>query len=165
MFHFGVLSTVVLTLSWSASAQYAPLLQDNTAILNVPGRADVDPNGWGDSYSIGDSCYCQTNFDHNIGDVVVRTPLGRRTVRHVCTLLGDGPGGSNGRPRYNDIQCGNGPANDAGDEDACPGRIEYGPNGCKYIGPKWNFDLFEDKPFSRICRLLPRLLAMLIRCD
>jgi hypothetical protein len=41
--------------------------------------------------------------------------------------------------RYNDVQCGNGPANDAGDEDTCPGRIEYGAVGCKYIGPKWNF--------------------------
>jgi hypothetical protein len=43
---------------------------------------------------------------------------------------------------YNDIQCGNGPANDAGDEDDCPGRTEHGQEGCKYIGPKWNFAPF-----------------------
>ena len=41
--------------------------------------------------------------------------------------------------RYNDIQCGNGPPNDAGDETECPGRIEYGAEGCKYIGPLWDF--------------------------
>jgi hypothetical protein len=138
MFRFDLLVTVGLSLLWFASAQYAPLLLDNTAILDVPGRADVNPNGWGDSYSVGNFCYCETNFDHNIDVIVVSTPRGRLTVRQVCALLGPGPG-SAGRPRYNDIQCGNGPPNSAGDEDTCPGRIEYGQKGCKYIGPKWNF--------------------------
>lgn len=36
-------------------------------------------------------------------------------------------------------QCGNGPPNSAIDETECPGRIEYGAEGCKYIGPLWDF--------------------------
>lgn len=129
-------------LSLPVFGQYAPLMEDNTAMLDVPGRSGVNSTSWTDSYSIGNSCYCQTSFDHNIGDKIVTTPLGQVTVREVCELLGDGPGGSAGRPLYNDIQCGNGPPNDAGDEGDCPGRVEYGKTGCKYIGPKWNFDDF-----------------------
>jgi hypothetical protein len=123
-----------------------PLLEDNTAILNVPGRADVNEFGWADSYSDGDSCYCKSTFDHNIGVVIVDTPLGPMSVKEVCDLLGDGPNGSDNRPIYNDIQCGNGPANEAGDEGTCPGRTEYGQDGCKYIGPKWNFDPYMNPP-------------------
>jgi hypothetical protein len=125
-------------LAWAAPA---PLDLDNTAILDVPGRADVNEFSWADSYSVGNSCYCATTFDHDIDVVVVNTRLGKMTVREVCELLGPGPG-SDDRPRYNDIQCGNGPANNAGDEDDCPGRTEHGQEGCKYIGPKWNFSPF-----------------------
>jgi hypothetical protein len=111
----------------------APLLEDNVLIRsNVKGRLP-QPETWGDSYSVGKSCYCATNFDHDIGPVKVNTPLGVKTIKEVCNLLGKGPG-IEGRPRYNDIQCGNGPANNAGDEDDCPGRIEYGRKGCGYIG-------------------------------
>ena len=120
---------------------FAPLLEDNVAILDdVAGCPNPGPNGWADSYSVGDNCYCEGvgNFDHDIGPVLVDTPLGVKTVREVCALLGPGPGRRD-RPLYNDIQCGNGPANNAGDEDNCPGRTEYGREGCKYIGPKWNF--------------------------
>jgi hypothetical protein len=122
----------------------APLLEDNVSIRNdVPGRSDVKALSWADSYSDGDSCYCATSFDHDIGSILVDTPLGVMTILEVCDLLGDGPTGSKqGRPLYNDIQCGNGPANDAGDEDDCPGRTEHGQEGCKYIGPKWNFAPF-----------------------
>lgn len=108
-------------------------------ILRAPGGA-----GWADSYSVDDQCYCETTFDHNIGPVVVDTPVGQMTVREACELIGDGPG-SNGRPKYNDIQCGNGPANDAGDEDWCPGRVDLQGTederklGCNQIGPVWKF--------------------------
>ena len=95
---------------------------DIVAIVDVPGR-NPGGVGWMDSYSVGDRCYCDTTYDHDIGDIVVSTPFGNRTVRQVCEALGDGPGRS-GRPIYNDIQCGNGPANDAGDEDDCPGRVD-----------------------------------------
>lgn len=62
------------------------------------------------------------------------------TVVEACELAGEGPQGD--RVYYNDIQCGNGPANSAGDEDWCPGRVDLGPNnkdGCMVIGPKWPF--------------------------
>jgi hypothetical protein len=118
------------------------LTVDNTAILNVSGRSGVG-SGWTDSYSVGNACYCITTFDHDIGEflVVVDTPdanLTTMTIRDVCAYLGPGPGEA-GRPVYNDIQCGNGPPNTAGDEHDCPGRTDHGREGCKYIGPKWNF--------------------------
>jgi hypothetical protein len=97
--------------------------------------------GWTDSYSIDGKCYCQTSFDHAIGDYMVPGPNGQQiTVREACALVGEGPQGD--RKYYNDIQCGNGPANDAGDETWCPGRIDMGTGnqaGCKMIGPKWSF--------------------------
>jgi hypothetical protein len=121
----------------------APLMQDNKAILNVTGRSTVGLS-WSDSYSVGNSCYCESTFDHGIGDMNIMTPLSKSpmTIRQVCDLLGPGPGSTN-RPKYNDIQCGNGPPYNstmrASDEIPCPGRVEYGIDGCKYIGPKWNF--------------------------
>ena len=71
------------------------------------------------------------------------TPLGSKTVFEICEMLGPGPG-SAGRPKYNDVQCGNGPPNDAGDEDDCPGRVDIGPDGCGHIGPEWNFGPFTS---------------------
>lgn len=95
---------------------------------------------WADSYSVGDRCYCATTFDHNIGPIVVDTDIGPMTVFEACELLGEGPfPGGEGRPVYNDVQCGNGPANDAGDEDFCPGRVDLQKTGCTHIGPTWNF--------------------------
>ena len=70
--------------------------------------------------------------------VDTNTTLGKLTVIEICELLGPGPGSAD-RPRYNDIQCGNGPPNDAGDEELCPGRVDI-DGGCGQIGPKWNFD-------------------------
>lgn len=84
-----------------------------------------------------------SSFDHNIGPVMVDGPGGSRiTVREACELVGEGPEGN--RMYYNDIQCGNGPANDAGDEDPgnCPGRVDLGDyvrTGCNDKGPKWQF--------------------------
>lgn len=113
---------------------------DIVRIIDVPGR---DPgSGWHDSYSVGSQCYCETTFDHNIGDIEVDTPVGTRTVREVCDAIGPGPG-SDGRPLYNDIQCGNGPANDAGDEDDCPGRVDIGREGCGHIGPTWDLSVLS----------------------
>lgn len=96
-------------------------------------------NNWSDSYSVDGKCYCDTTFDHNIGDIMVETPAGPKTVREVCEALGPGPGvGDN--PVYNDVQCGNGPANDAGDEDWCPGRVDQGEAGCCTAGPTWDLE-------------------------
>ena len=125
---------------------WAPLLEDNTTIADVPGRDDANPYSWWDSYSVNERCYCNSTLDHKIGDVLVETVLGTLTVRRVCNLLEEmGQPGAVGRPRYNDIQCGNGPANDAGDETTCPGRVEYGAEGCAYIGPTWKLDEFVDE--------------------
>ena len=115
---------------------------DITRVADIPPE-DItrNPGGeaWKDSYSVGDRCYCDTTFDHNIGDIVVTTSEGTMTVLEACNLIGPGPG-SEGRPIYNDVQCGNGPANDAGDEDYCPGRVDIGREGCPQIGPLWNFN-------------------------
>jgi hypothetical protein len=103
---------------------------DEDDILKKPG------NGWSDSYSVGDECYCETTYDHEIADIEVETSAGTMTVYEACTLIGPGPG-SDDRPVYNDVQCGNGPANNAGDEDYCPGRVDLGKEGCVEIGPTW----------------------------
>lgn len=134
----------------SAAPSFTPTPNLHPDIVKVitSVNGDVNPgSGWHDSYSVGDRCYCQTSFDHNIGPVEVNTPLGVKTVLQVCELLGPGPG-SSGRPKYNDVQCGNGPANNAGDEDLdqCPGRTDIGAEGCGQIGPVWNFDSVTAEP-------------------
>lgn len=104
----------------------------------------ADPGtGWHDSYSVGNKCYMDTNFDHGIGNVEVDTPQGRMKIIDLYEMLAPGPGAS-GHPLYNDIQCGNGPANNAADETECPGLVEHGRDGCGQIGPKW--DLSELEP-------------------
>jgi hypothetical protein len=157
---FALLMQVLLSYYWMTGLQLChsrttipALTVDNTAILNVTGLPGVS-SSWTDSYSVGTACYCSTTFDHDIDEFVVVVDTGpstavsnssnsgsqpqNLTIREVCELLGPGPG-KDGRPVYNDIQCGNGPANTAGDESDCPGRTDHGQEGCKYIGPKWNF--------------------------
>ena len=101
---------------------------------------------WSDSYSANGRCYIASSFDHGIGDVLVNTPAGSRTVRQVADALGSGPGVGN-NPIYNDVQCGNGPANNAGDEDInqCPGRVDQGAAGCSVRGPSWDLSVFEPQ--------------------
>lgn len=113
---------------------------DIVRVESVAGR-NPGGRGWADSYSVGDKCYCESSFDHNIGPIMVDTPVGRRTVREVCDAIGPGPGSRPDRPLYNDIQCGNGPPNDAGDEEDCPGRVDIGRDGCGHIGPRWDLSV------------------------
>jgi hypothetical protein len=55
---------------------------DNVSIRNdAPGRDDVRASSWADSYSVDDACYCSSSFDHNIGPVIVDTPLGSKSVK------------------------------------------------------------------------------------
>ena len=113
---------------------------------------------WRDSYSIGGKCYCDTTYDHEVGKIMVTGPGGQQiTVREACELAGEGPETIDGETRiyYNDIQCGNGPANDYGDEQICPGRVDLdGSNsGCLVVGPKW--DLGEGMiQYSARCQCL-----------
>jgi len=133
---------LLLTLSEDTSGLHPDIVK----VLDIPldDITRTPSSNWSDSYSVGDRCYCETTFDHNIGPVIVDTELGEMTVHEVCETLGPGPG-SEGRPKYNDVQCGNGPANDAGDEDFCPGRVDIQGSeqekrlGCRQIGPTWNF--------------------------
>ncbi|CAM9807322.1 unnamed protein product, partial [Pylaiella littoralis] len=117
------------------------LVPDIVKIIDVVGD---DPRGasWADSYSVGGVCYMQSSFDHDIGDVKVETPLGAMTIKALYDLLPDGPS-SHERPLYNDIQCGNGPANTAPDEARCPGLVEHGRAGCGQIGPMWDLTVLE----------------------
>lgn len=105
--------------------------------LECDGRT-LNPNpGWEDSVSVNGKCYCtSTNFDHDIGDVRP-SGFGGLTVREICDKIGPPPAGT--QIPFNDIQCGNGPANTAGDEDAdcCPGRVDQGDSGCQTRGPRW----------------------------
>ena len=100
---------------------------------------------WADSYSSNGQCYCDSTFDHDAGDLLIETPAGTRTARQVCAAIGPGPGKA-GNPIYNDLQCGHGPPNTAGDEHVCPGRVDQGASGCSVIGPTWNLARFFSAP-------------------
>ena len=114
--------------------------EDIVKIVEVVGN---DPGGapWADSYSVGDTCYMQTTFDHDVGEIEVDTPRGTMTIGALFDLLAPGPS-SKGRPIYNDIQCGNGPPS-ALDEIECPGLVDYGREGCGQIGPMWDLSELE----------------------
>lgn len=100
------------------------------------------PNyGWKDSYAVDGVCYCDSNgYDHNLDEKSAPTPVGIKNVVDICNDIRNtlGEGAQQNRIPYNDIQCGNGPANDAADEVGCPGRVDIGPEGCNQIGPKWD---------------------------
>ena len=106
--------------------------------------------GWKDSYAVDGVCYCDSNgYDHGLDTKSADTPIGPQNVVNICEaierVLGDGP--TQGRIPYNDIQCGNGPANDAADETGCPGRVDIGPDGCDQIGPRWDLaTVYADTP-------------------
>lgn len=128
---------VVIKAQGSSSQSHPDIVK--TLPINPDDVLLVPQSNWMDSYSVGDECFCDSTFDHNIADIMVQTPQGTITVKEACDIIGTGPG-SAGRPKYNDIQCGNGPYNDAGDEDYCPGRVDMGKEGCGHIGPVWNFN-------------------------
>ncbi len=121
----------------------------NTGSTGITYSGDFGPpqRAWADSYSANGRCYIASSFDHGIGDVLVNTPAGSRTVRQVAAAIGRGPGVGN-NPIYNDVQCGNGPANNAGDEDInqCPGRVDQGAAGCSVRGPTWDLSVFAPQP-------------------
>jgi len=96
---------------------------------------------WRDSYSANGVCYIDGGFDHNARNMLWTIDGVTRTVGEWIPFLKTGPGRGNNHT-YNDVQCGHGPANDAGDEDAypagCPGLIIIGSReGCNVKGPTW----------------------------
>jgi hypothetical protein len=125
-----------------------PLIGACFVFLSANAHAITPWPSWKDSYSVDDQCYCDTTFDHAVGEIEVQTPAGPSTVAEVCALIGPGPG-ADGNPIYNDVQCGNGPANDAGDETSCPGRIDQGESGCMTIGPSWNLNRFYTEAIEQ----------------
>ena len=105
------------------------------------GRFGEPSVSWADSYSADGVCYAATTGDHGAHELLVATPAGRVTVREALAMIEPGPGISRADALYNDVRCGRGPANDAGDEDRdqCPGRVDLGRAGCATIGPDWRF--------------------------
>ncbi len=104
------------------------------------------PTAWSDSYSVGGQCYCDTTFDHALGNIKVDTQQGQKTVRQVCSAIKNkyGTGPAANRVYYNTAQCGHGPANNAPDEAACPGIpvsvSNYTGAGCQLKGATWNLN-------------------------
>lgn len=115
------------------------------SLLSTHALAVTPGDNWKDSYSVDDQCYCTSTFDHGAGELIVETPAGARTVEEICDAIGPGPGEGN-NPLYNDIQCGNGPANNSPDETECPGRVDMGAGGCSIIGPTWNLEEWFSSP-------------------
>lgn len=126
---------------------------------NATNAFAITPGGeaWKDSYSVDGQCYCDSTFDHEIGQIIVETPAGPKTVLEVCEAIGPGPG-ADGNPIYNDVQCGNGPPNDQPDEVLCPGRVDMGEAGCSEIGPRWNLqNLFKAPEPDVVPEVVPEV--------
>ena len=118
------------------------LLFMSSPIVAVSQEWNPRPN-WKDSYAVDGVCYCDSNgYDHNLDSKSADTPIGIQNVVDICETIERvmGQGSTDGRIPYNDIQCGNGPPNDAADELGCPGRVDIGPQGCDQIGPKWDLE-------------------------
>ena len=135
---------------WSITPTMTSIIRTSAAWLLLLACAQnalaVTPGPlWKDSYSVNGQCYCDTTYDHEAADIVVETPAGNRTVKQICETIGPGPGAGD-NPAYNDVQCGNGPPNNAIDEVLCPGRVDMGADGCQIIGPTWNLELFFPDP-------------------
>lgn len=113
------------------------------AIAASQGQTYTPRPGWVDSYTVNGTCFCSSSFDHDVDDINIifyRINGVKRNLRDVCDELENHPNyraRRNSDPRYNDIQCGNGPANTAADESGCPGRVDLGTAGCDQIGPKF----------------------------
>ena len=108
--------------------------------------------GWADSYNANGLCWCRTTFDHdldNINKVSFVINGTKRNIRDICNELEKHPQRRSyrkGDPIYNDVQCGNGPANTAIDETQCPGRVDKGRNGCSEKGPRWDIAWLRNRP-------------------
>ena len=126
----GIISTVQFTVEDQTES---PPMQIATQFkilpLPVPG---IPPAGlpWADSYSHQNKCYVFSTFDHNADQLAIG---GINVVTIQNTQ--NGPGIDQADAIYNDVNCGNGPPNTAGDEAWCPGRVDMGAAGCVIAGP------------------------------
>ena len=126
----GIISTVQFTVEDQTES---PPMQIATQFkilpLPVPG---IPPEGlpWADSYSHQNKCYVFSTFDHNADQLTIG---GINVVTIQNTQ--NGPGIDQADAIYNDVNCGNGPPNTAGDEAWCPGRVDMGAAGCVIAGP------------------------------
>ena len=126
----GVTSTIQFTVEDRTTL---PSMQIATQFkilpLPVPG---IPPAGlpWADSYSHQNKCYVFSTFDHNADELTIG---GMNVVTIQNTQ--NGPGIDQADAIYNDVNCGNGPPNTAGDEVWCPGRVDMGTAGCVIAGP------------------------------
>lgn len=105
--------------------------------------------GWKDSYQAAGFCWCDSNFDHGVANKTFPINNTEYSVVDICDELKKHPNYrayQQGDPIYNDIQCGNGPVNDAPDEPGCPGRVDLGPDGCDEIGPGWDIAWLSSRP-------------------
>ena len=93
----------------------------------------ITPRGlsWADSYSYQNRCYISSSFDHGAGSL----SIGGVNARTIAANQNAPVGINQADAIYNDINCGNGPPNTAGDEHICPGRVDQGREGCVIAGP------------------------------
>ncbi len=103
----------------------------------------VPRDNWKDSFENGGFCWCDnnTNYDHGLNTKSLTINGSDYNIVTVCEELRKHPAYRDyieGDLIYNDIQCGNGPANDAADEEGCPGRVDMGSAGCNIIGPTFD---------------------------
>lgn len=115
---------------------------------SISAQWNPKPN-WKDSYKANGFCWCDTNFDHNLGSKKLTINNTAYGIKDVCDELKKFHPQyrpfNNGDEPYNDIQCGNGPVNDAPDEAGCPGRVDLGPAGCNMIGPKFDMNWLSSR--------------------
>jgi len=105
------------------------------------------PN-WKDSYEANGHCWCESTFDHDLDDKKVLINGVPYSVVDICDELEKHPeyrAFDNDDSPYNDIQCGNGPFNNAADESGCPGRVDLGSSGCDQIGVTWDMDWLSTR--------------------
>ncbi len=112
-----------------------------------------EPGGksWADSYDANGFCWCETTFDHELDNINVAWFYIngiKRNIRDICDELKFHPlirDYQDGDPIYNDVQCGNGPPNNADDEWQCPGRVDEGREHCFKIGPTWDVEWLASR--------------------
>ncbi len=117
---------------------------------------DINPGGksWGDSYQANGLCWCDSTYDHGLNDVNVTSFMIngiKRNIKDICDELKKHPlvrDYQDGDSVYNDIQCGNGPANSdsKNDETYCPGIVTDGNSGCTITGPTWDLTWLASRP-------------------